>query len=112
MSDPHINPTPDAPFDHWAVVELLGHVRIAGRVTEEERFGSKLGRVDIPTGDATFVTQYFSGNSVYRITPTTEALARQVAAGSRPAPVHQLAAPERSDGEDDPDNEYEEDFSL
>jgi hypothetical protein len=24
---------------------------MAGRVTEEERFGSKMGRIDVPTGD-------------------------------------------------------------
>lgn len=29
--------------DSWAIVELMGHVRIAGRITEEERFGAKLG---------------------------------------------------------------------
>ncbi len=37
-----------AVFESWAVVELMGHVRMAGRVTEEERFGSKMGRIDIP----------------------------------------------------------------
>lgn len=31
----------------WAIVELMGHVRLAGYVTEEERFGAKLGRIDI-----------------------------------------------------------------
>lgn len=35
-------------FEQWAIVELMGHVRVAGRVTEEEHFGSKLGRIDIP----------------------------------------------------------------
>lgn len=35
-------------FDSWAVVELMGHVRMAGRVTEEEHFGGKMGRIDIP----------------------------------------------------------------
>jgi hypothetical protein len=34
----------------WAIVELMGHVTIAGRLTEEEKFGSKLGRLDIPDG--------------------------------------------------------------
>lgn len=35
-------------FDSWCVLELLGHRRLAGRVTEEERFGVKLGRIDVP----------------------------------------------------------------
>lgn len=71
----------------WAIVELMGHVRIAGRLTEEEKFGSKLGRLDIPAKDGSFVTQMFGGGSVYRITIVTEAVARDVAAKTQPAPV-------------------------
>ncbi|MFA9263108.1 MAG: hypothetical protein ACEQSB_07265, partial [Undibacterium sp.] len=66
----------DAKFDSWAILELLGHVKIAGRITEEERFGVKMGRIDIPTPADGFVTQYFGGGSVYRLTPTTETVAR------------------------------------
>jgi hypothetical protein len=35
--------------DVWAIVELMGHVRLAGRLTEEEKFGVKMGRLDIPS---------------------------------------------------------------
>lgn len=63
-------------FETWAVVELMGHVRLAGRLTEENLFGSALGRIDIPVGDGTdeFITQYFGGGSVYRITPSAKRL--------------------------------------
>ena len=73
----------------WAVVELMGHVKMAGLVTEEERFGAKLGRIDIPEGNEgqEAFTQYFGGSSVYRITPTTEELARQMAVSWRPRPI-------------------------
>lgn len=83
-------------FDSWAVVELMGHVKMAGRVTEEERFGAKMGRVDIPQGDA-FVTQYFGGGSVYRLTPCTEETARRVATLGVPKPVNvwELPAPQQ-----------------
>lgn len=83
-------------FDQWAILELMGHVRLAGRVTEEEHFGTKLGRIDIPSGDG-FTTQYFSGGSIYRLTPTTEAIARRVAQSNQPQPVHrwELPAPGR-----------------
>lgn len=103
-------------IDTWAIVELMGHVRIAGRVTEEEHFGAKLGRIDIPTGDG-FVTQFFGGSSVYRMTPCSEAAARGVAAANVPQPVHswELPALPQYDDEDsvidaydqsgDPDNE-------
>lgn len=86
----------------WAVVELMGHVRIAGRLTEEEKFGGKMGRLDVPTftpcvpcggigsmrecpicggdgGVESYVTQYFTSASVYRITACTEEVARQIA---------------------------------
>jgi len=117
-------------FETWAVVELFGHVRMAGRVTEQELFGSKLGRVDVPRpvercGDCNgsgnvlpfesgssrcpacdgagstgggFTTVYFGAASVYRLTPTTEEVARAVAEGSQPAPVHrwELPSPRRA----------------
>jgi hypothetical protein len=71
----------------WAIVELMGHVRLAGRLTEEEKFGSKMGRLDIPQDDD-FVTQFFGGGSVYRITVVTEAVARQAAKQTTVAPIH------------------------
>lgn len=82
-------------FGQWAVVELLGHVKVAGYVTEEEHFGSKLGRIDVP-GEEQTITQYFGGNTLYRLTPVTEEVARAFAARSSPRPVHvyELLPPE------------------
>jgi hypothetical protein len=77
----------------WCVLELMGHVRTAGRLTEEELFGAKLGRLDVPQPDGTFVTQHFGGGSVYRITYVSEEAARQVAARTPPAPVHSWEMP-------------------
>lgn len=71
----------------WCVLELMGHVRLAGRVTEEEMFGTKMGRIDVPQEDGTFVTRYFGGQAVYGMTPVTEAVARLVAKGTHPEPV-------------------------
>ncbi len=70
----------------FAVVELLGHVKLAGKLSQEERFGTVLGRLDIWTEDG-FATQYFGGGAVYRITVVTEAVARQVARSASPAPI-------------------------
>lgn len=79
----------DEGFGVWAILELMGHVKVAGYVTEEELFGSKLGRIDIPADDETqAITQYFGGQSVYRLTPVAEATARAFARRSRPRPVH------------------------
>lgn len=75
--------------DTWAIVELMGHVRLAGKLTEEEKFGAKMGRLDIPAGGEPerFVTQLFGGGSVYRITYVTETVARDVCSRHSPAPV-------------------------
>jgi len=72
--------------ESWAILELMGHVRLAGRVSEVERFGSKLGRIDIPNEDG-FITQFFGGSSVYRITFVTEDVARHTASGIKAQPV-------------------------
>jgi hypothetical protein len=80
-------------FESWAIVELMGHVRMAGRVTEEELFGSKIGRVDCPMPDGGYATVYFGGGSVYRLSPCSEAVARAVAQVSRPEPVHRWELP-------------------
>lgn len=79
--------------EQWAIVELMGHVRTAGRLTEEERFGSKLGRLDVPQADGTFFTQFFGGQSVYRITHVSEAAARAVALSTHTAPVQSWELP-------------------
>ena len=36
------------PAPKWAIVELMGHLRLAGLLSEEEHFGAKMGRIDIP----------------------------------------------------------------
>lgn len=73
------------PFAEWAVLELMGHRRLAGWLTECELAGKGFLRLDIP-GDQP-ATQLYNPASVYAITPTTEDIARAVAADCRPAPV-------------------------
>ncbi len=110
------------PAPTWAVVELMGHVKHAGRLSEEERFGCKLGRLDSPNDDGTETTIYFGGASVFRITVVTETVARHVARTAPARPVSpwdfpkQLPAPEAADptersyaeiGNDYPDDDEE-----
>lgn len=98
-------------YDGWAILELMGHVRLAGRVTEESHFGVALGRIDIPTTDG-YTTQYFGGSSIYRLTPTTEAIARSVALHNQPAPVRTWELPKpqaiESDLNDDDDADQDD----
>ena len=53
----------------WAIVEVFGHRKHAGRTREEERFGAKLLRIDIPVkGDAAVngrQTIYYGGSSIF-----------------------------------------------
>lgn len=124
----------------WAIVELMGHVKLAGRLTEEEKFGTKMGRLDIPaaplhpvaecllcsgTGECNgtpcpmdrcgphYVSQFFGGGSVYRITIVTEAVARHVGKQTTSAPVSpsdfptQLAAASIHDNDRDPEDDGE-----
>lgn len=97
-------------FGVWAILELMGHTKLAGFVTEEKRFGSEIGRIDIPTSadDPTkFFTQYFGGQTIYRLTPCTEQVARAFALGHQPRPVYvyelQLPAPRPISTKGEPD---------
>lgn len=107
MSEPETNGAADAPPpDEWGIVEMMGHVKMAGRISEVERFGSKLGRCDIPQADGGFVTRLFNGGSLYRYTPCSESAARAVAVP--PTPAYQytplLGHPDDGDGENGDDD--------
>ena len=75
-------------FEEWALLELMGHRKLAGRVSEAVIGGTALVRIDVPTGDDSFATQYYGGSAMYCITPTTEEIARKVAEHYQPEPVH------------------------
>lgn len=75
------------PFEQWALVELFGHQRIAGLVTEQTVGGCAFLRVDVPetkTAHATVsaFTKLFGNGAVYGITFVTEEIARAMAAGA------------------------------
>jgi hypothetical protein len=82
-------------FAEWVILELLGHRRLAGWLTEQQIAGASFLRLDIPaSSDQPLVTtQLYAPGSVYAITPTTEAIARGVAARAMPAPVQRWELP-------------------
>jgi len=87
-------------FAEWVIIELMGHRRLGGHLSEQEIAGRGFLRLDIPGDPPT--TQYYSPSAVYCITPTTEGIARAVAAGARPAPVQRWELePARTDNEAD-----------
>ncbi|MDD2657785.1 MAG: hypothetical protein PHD04_03970 [Candidatus Pacebacteria bacterium] len=38
----------DNKFDEWAIIDLFGHQKIAGRVSEQQIGGASFVRVDVP----------------------------------------------------------------
>ncbi len=85
----------------WAVVELFGHRRHVGRIREEERFGAKMLRVDVPKDgkpdEKGWTTHYYSGAAIFSLTPTDEATALKANKPYEPAGRY-LAPPD-----DDPE---------
>jgi len=78
-------------YSGWAVVELMGHVRMAGHIVEEECFGTKMLRLDVPALDDIELkafTTWVAGGSLYRVTPTTEEIAKGIVRANRPQPVN------------------------
>lgn len=75
-------------FECWAVLELFGHVRLAGRVTEASIGGCSFLRVDVHKQDGEIdFTRYFGNGAIYSMTPVTREVALRVGNGSAQAPV-------------------------
>lgn len=81
------------PFKGWAILELMGHRRLAGHVQEVTLAGAGMLRIDVPGKDGADATQFFSPSSVYAMTPCGEATARKVAGSGMPAPVNEWELP-------------------
>lgn len=58
--------------EEFAVVEVFGHRRLAGRIMEVEKYGTKLLRIDIPKDgkfESGFTSQMYGGASIFSLTP-------------------------------------------
>ena len=76
-------------IDGWAILELMGHRRLGGRVSEATIAGGAFIRIDVPHPNEAGIftaTQLYSPAAVYAITPTTEEIACAIARGA-PEPV-------------------------
>lgn len=75
-------------FELWGIVELLGHQRIAGKLTEQNVAGTNLLRVDVPeTKSNPSFTRLISNSALYAINPTTEEVARLYAENLNCQPI-------------------------
>jgi hypothetical protein len=84
-------------FEGWAVLELMGHRKLAGKISEQAVGGGSMLRIDMYCGEEEkpTATQFYGVQSVYCLTPSTEELCRQYAAQCVPQPVarYELPAP-------------------
>lgn len=73
----------------WALVELFGHQKVAGYVTEAQIGGCSFVRVDVPdaVGSAA-VTKFYGNGAIYGITPVSEDVARAIVREYKPAPIN------------------------
>jgi len=71
-------------FEGWALVEVMGHHKFAGKVTEATIAGAGFLRLDVPesVGQQAF-TKFISPAALYALTPVSEDVARGLAASYR-----------------------------
>jgi len=102
-------------FETFAIVELFGHARIAGRVSEQVIAGQGFLRVDVPGLPADRYhelpfSRMYGPSAIYSITPVSEEIAIRAAQSMRVPPVSvylavpQLEAAHRGDTDGDIDD--------
>lgn len=75
-------------FDQWALVELMGRQRIAGKVTERVIAGAGFLQVDVPeTSHNPKFTRFIAPGSLYAINPLDETTARMYAENLQVKPI-------------------------
>ena len=100
------------PPGEYAIVELLGHTTLVGRVAEVERFGTKMLAIEALFRDTLLPAVFQGGASIYRFTPCSAEVAfkRQPrAAYQLPAPIQCIAPPLLLESRDDSPVDAEED---
>ncbi len=87
-------------FEAWAIVEIFGHQKLAGRISEFALGGCNFVRVDVPELPARkkvgyreavalqpAFTKLYGQGAIYSITLVAESVARAAAEAIRPEPI-------------------------
>lgn len=111
-------------FESWAIVELMGHSKIAGMASQYAFGGKTMLRVDVPATSAIEpFTRFINPDAIYAINPCTEDTAKKAAESFRVRPIElydvertvekalrlKLEAPkeQETNDEDEDDNEMD-----
>lgn len=87
--------TEPGPFAEWAVIDLFGHVQLAGRVTEAQIGGCSFLRVDVPaTAEWPAFTRFLGQGAIYSMTIVAKEVVYEVLKTLRPRPVERFMLPE------------------
>jgi hypothetical protein len=79
---------PESEFKEWALLELFGHQRIAGLVTEAKIGSGAFVRVDVPDDlGKTRFTKFYNPSAIYAITPVDKQIAIGLAVSMAVEPV-------------------------
>lgn len=78
----------DTKFEEWCLVEIMGHVRLAGFVSEQVIGGASFVRVDVPEteGHPAF-SRMFGASAIYSISPIGRELAHDMASQLDAVPI-------------------------
>lgn len=80
-------------FEQWAIVEVMGYQRLAGKVTEQAVGGTSFVRVDVPeVGCCQPFTKLLGSGAIYAITITDEETAKAAAGHLLQRPMDEWSA--------------------
>ncbi len=75
-------------FETWGLLELFGHQRLAGKLTEQTIGGCHFIRIDVPEVEGVAgYTRLFTQGAIYGVTFLTEDIAKRYAANLRAVPI-------------------------
>ncbi len=109
MTTTNAEETTPGRVDGWGILEVMGHRKLAGRLTEVEVCGARMLRVDVPdmsegaAPGAVHLTQMYPPTAIFCLTPTTEEVAREEASYLQPRPVKRWAGLPKPAGPPDDD---------
>jgi hypothetical protein len=96
--------------ESWAIVEIFGHRRYVGLVSETEQFGAKMCRIDVPGAAPGTIaaTLLYGGAAIFSMRPITAERGRAMLAAEHNRRLPALLAPDPDSdrGElDDPEHD-------